>query len=163
VIVSWKIRNLEKLNEFLKKLPYGGVRIALKAFTEYVIGNESHGLKHNEPYKYVSRKRAYGQTFQSDKQRKYVMARIRSGEITPGKPNRTGNTSDGWQYTMVTDWNYSVNNPEPGAYWTRGDTGQARQPALVGWRKVTKVAMDNFAGGVRAAEAAISKWIKSNG
>lgn len=159
--VGFRVRGFERLNEWLKSLPRGGLQVALKAFVEYVIGNESHGLKHPEPYKYVSRKRAYGQTFQSDAQRAYVMAKIKSGEITPGVENRSGISTDSWQYTMTTAWQYTITNPEPGAYWTRDDTGQARQPALVGWRKVSKVIADNFAGGIRAATAALSRWLKN--
>ncbi len=151
----------ETVQQYLKTVPYGGLKVALKAFVEYVIGNASHGLKHPEPYKYVSREAAYGETFSSPKQRAYVMAKIRSGEITPGRSNRTGNSEEAWQYVMITDYNYTIVNPEPGAYWTRDDQGQANQPAMVGWRKTMAVVMDNMAGGMRAANAAVKKYFAS--
>jgi hypothetical protein len=159
--VNFKVRGIEKVNEFLASVPRGGVKIALQAFTEYVIGNESHGLKRPEPYKYITRKVAYGETFSSDAQRAYVMAKIRSGDITPGRENRTGNSEDAWQHVAVSEYNYKITNPEPGAYWTRDDYGQANQPALVGWRKVSQVISDNFDGGVRAATARLNEWLKS--
>lgn len=161
--VNFKVRGVEELQAFLKELPRGGVRVALKAFTEYVIGNESHGLKHPDPYKYVARKAAYGQTFKSAAQRGYVMARIREGTITPGTPQRTGESTNAWQYVAVSDWNYRITNPTAGAYFTRDEKGQAAQPRLVGWRKVTQVILDNMTGGIRAATAALNAWVKSRG
>ena len=169
--VNFKIRGVKEFNDFLKTIPHGGLRIALRAFTEYVIGNESHGLKHPDPYKYASRAKAYGSTgarfangnpvpdgYFSAKQFRYVAAKTHG--FTDRGSKRAGVSEDAWQYVEVSDWNYKIVNPEPGAYWTRDDYGQARQPALVGWRKVTKTIMDNFAGGVRSANAALSAWLK---
>lgn len=157
--VKFNVRGVKELQTFLKTVPRGTVYSALKAFTEYVIGNEFHGLKHNETYKYVSRKTAYGQTFVSDKQRRWFFANNMQDKIGN---NRTGRTSDGWQYVMKSDYRFTITNPEPGAYWTRDDKGQARQPAMVGWRKITQVIADNFDGAIRSATAAVSRWLKEN-
>jgi hypothetical protein len=113
--VRFVVRNVEELQAWLKTVPLGTLRAGLRAFTEYVIGNETHGLKHPDPYKYVSRESAYGYTFKSDKQRRYVMAKIRSGEITPGQENRTGRSEEAWQYVARTEYNYTITNPEKGA------------------------------------------------
>jgi hypothetical protein len=160
--VNFKVRGIEELQKFLESLPRGAVRIALKAFTEYVIGDENHGLKHPDPYKFVTRKSAYGFSFFTDKQRRWFFANLNDDESNELKigDNRTGTSEDAWQFVMVSDWNIRITNPEPGAYFTRDDSGQARQPEKVGWRKTTKVIMDNFAGGVRAANTAINEWLK---
>ena len=160
-MVSFKVRGIEQLQAFLRELPRGGVRVALQAFTEYVIGDDSHGLKHPDAYHYVPRADAYGQTFQSDAQRRFVMAGIADGTITPGQENRSGRSTGAWQYAAVSDWNYTITNPEPGAYYTRDDSGQAAQPGMAGWRKTTAVIMDNMSGGLRAAVAALNDWISS--
>ena len=114
--ISYNVRNLEAVQAFLKSLPHGGIKRVLEAMVIYFIGDASHGLVHYEPYKYITRKQAYGKTFESDKQRRYVMAKIRSGEITPGKENRTGVTAMGWHYVILNDWQYRIVNPEKGAY-----------------------------------------------
>ena len=52
--VKFRVRNVKAVQDFLKSVPRGAVPVALKAFAEYVLGNDRHGLRHNEPYKYVS-------------------------------------------------------------------------------------------------------------
>lgn len=157
------IRNSKEIQAFLKELPRGTLRVALEAMALYFLGDSSHGLKHNDPYKYVTRKRAYGVTFFSPAQRAYVMGKIRSGEITPGTPNRTGKTAAAWEAIPTNNgYGYSLVNETRGAYYTRSDKGQARQPALVGWRKASKVVTDNMRGAIRSAISAVNKWIKEN-
>jgi hypothetical protein len=170
VQIKANVRDIEALQAYLKTVPRGTLRVALKAFTVYIIGDERHGLKHEEPYKYVSRKRAYGNVssdgapagYFSWKQFRYVMAKIHKGEITPGTANRSHASSRGYGY-KETNRGYGMNitNEERGAYYTRDDKGQARQPALVGWRKVSKVVADNLKGGMKAARAAVNQFLRS--
>lgn len=155
------IRGVEEIQAFLKALPYGVVKVALPAIAEWMIGTPQRGLMHYQAYKYITRKRAYGQTFSSDKQRRYVMAMIREGRIDPGYPHRTGRTQRAW--TMkVTNNGYRVNikNKEKGAYYTRHDTRQARLNALAGWVKVREVISNNMAGAFRHARAAVRAYLK---
>ena len=158
--VKVSIRGVEAVQAFIRALPRGTVKVGLQAFTEYIIGNMGHGLKHYQPYKYISLKKAYG-GFASDKQRRYVMARIREGSIDPGVPHRTGNTQRAW--TMVETnggYGYTIKNPTEGAYFTASDEGQANLNALAGWRKVSKVIEDNLAGAMRHALAAVNAYLK---
>jgi hypothetical protein len=91
------------------------------------------------------------------------MAKIRSGEMKVGTNQRTGNTSAAWEMQEKNNgYAYSLVNNTAGAYYTRDDSGQARQPALVGWRKVSKVVADNMRGAIRHALAEVKKWIKEN-
>jgi hypothetical protein len=160
-MISFKVRNLDKVQEFIKTVPRGAVKVALDALVVYLIGNEQHGLRHDAPYKYITRKAAYGQTFQSARQRRYVMAAIRSGQITPGKPNRTGDAARGYMYTETNGgYGRTIQNSDVGAYYTQSDTGQARQPALVGWRKISQNISDNISGAMRSAQAAVNAWLK---
>jgi hypothetical protein len=159
--IRFNVRGVDKVQAYLKSLPRGVLRVALKAIGTYIIGDGSHGLSHPDPYRYVSRKRAYGKTFQSDAQRRYVMAKIRSGEITPGTPNRTGMSTSAWTMRETNNgYGLSLRNPTPGAYYTRSDSGQARQPGLVGWRKVSKVVADNIKGALRHANAAVAAFLR---
>ena len=157
-----QVRGVEKVQAFLASIPRGAMKIALTAVTEYIIGDASHGLKHNDPYRYVTRAAAYGQTFVSPQQRGYVMAKIRSGEIVPGQENRTGRTSDSYGYTETNNgYGMTILNPTAGAYYTRSDSGQAAQPEMVGWRKAAQVIADNINGAMRSAQARVNEWLKN--
>lgn len=173
--ISFKIRNVEKVEKFLNSLPYGVKRVALEALSMWLVGDSQSGLRHPEPYKYVSRKSAYGYTgakFESGKpvpagyfsaeQYRYVMARIASGDIKPGQNNRTGKSTDAWTYAPTSkgkDYRYRLINNTPGAYYTRDDKGQARQPAKVGWWNVSKVVQKNLSDAIKAAKVAVNQFL----
>jgi hypothetical protein len=160
--VKFSVRNVEKIQNYLKRVPRGALRTALLAATEYILGNKQHGLRHYSPYKYATRKSAYGFSFFSDKQRRYVMAKIRSGEIDPGVPHRTGETQRGWEFSAIGE-GYKINiiNATTSSYYTMDDYGQARQPAKVGWRKVSAVVASNLKGALRAATAAVNRYLNA--
>lgn len=132
----------------------------INAYADYLMGNERRGLKHYAPYRYVSRKAAYGKTWQSEKQRKYVMMLIKRGIITPGKPNRTRRTASGWQKKGAGNMVLLINR-SPGAVWLYDDRRQARQLALVGHRKKTEIIKSNRKGSTRAAQLALNRFVKS--
>lgn len=170
--ISFRPRNIEKVQKYLESLPLGVLKIGLIAITEYLIGDNSHGLKHPDPYKYASRAKAYGFTgakfengnpvpdgYFSAEQFRYVAA-ITKGFTMRG-PNRTGVSTDGWQYVEVTPYRIVINNPEPGSYWTQDDKGQAQQPANVGWRKVSVNISANIKGAMRHATAKVNDYLKS--
>ena len=157
---TFRPRNLEKVQKYLAALPRGVVRVALAALSEYLVGNEQHGLRHSEPYKYVSRKSAYGVSFFTPKQRRWFFWALNTGQIDPGSGKRTGATSEAWKAVpLAGGYQFKITNNTAGGYYTRDDAGQARQPAKVGWRKVSKVLADNYAGGIRAAVAAVKKYL----
>ncbi|HET8707381.1 MAG TPA: hypothetical protein VFM46_13840 [Pseudomonadales bacterium] len=85
------------------------------------------------PYKYVSRRSAYPEVYGwfSERQRRYVMARIRAGAITPGVSQRDGYTSRQW--TVSGRGPVTISNKAPHAGWLFSDKYQARQPKRVGW------------------------------
>lgn len=160
-MINFEVKGTTKVIQYLVNLPRKIRSVAMEAIVKYIVGDARHGMVHYEPYKYVTRKKAYGQTWASDKQRRYVMAKIRSGEITPGIPNRTGATAAGWSYARKDDLHWYIKNPTTGAYYTRGEPGQARLNKLVGWRQMTKVVMDNIKGALRAGKKAIRDLIDS--
>lgn len=160
--IRFKVRNVKAVQDFLKSVPRGAVRVAVQAFTEYVLGNDQHGLRHNEPYKYVTRKSAYGVSFFTEKQRRWFFWALNTGQIDPGSGKRTGETSKAWKAEPRNDgYRYTITNNTAGGYYTRDDYGQARQPAKVGWRKVSAVLTANYAGAIRAAVAAVKKYLQS--
>ena len=87
------------------------------------------------PYAYVPFKSAYGNWF-SDKQRKYVMAKIREGSIRPGAPSRTQALRNGWQVAQG-DGNTLITNNVPYAGYVIGDADQSRMHKKIGWWTVS--------------------------
>jgi len=155
---SINIRNVEKIQAYLKTVPRGTIRAAMEAIAEYIAGDESHGLKHYPGYKYVTRKSAYGMTFFTAKQRRWFWA---NGGPDMIGDNRTGRTADAWQVNPTNDgYRMSITNNTPGAYFTMHDFGQARQPARVGWRKVSEVVQSNLAGALRHANAMVKQFLQ---
>ena len=164
--IRFKVRGDEKVQAFLKSLPRGTMRTALDAIAQWLIGDSQKGLMHPEPYKYVSRKSAYGFAFFTDKQRRWFFWALGEGIINPGQNNRTGNSTGAWTYKPTETnkgYSYVLMNDTPGAYYTRSDKGQARQPAKVGWLKVSAVVAKNMAGALRAARAAVKLYLQSKG
>jgi hypothetical protein len=165
--INFNIRGLEAVKAFIRSIPRGAVRVGLKAFTEYIIGNSQHGLRHEEPYKFVSRAQAYGKVsdapagYFSWAQFRYVAAK--TDGFTNFPSYRPAQSSSSWTakesnggYTMT------ITNPAPSAYWQRDNEGQARQLGLVGWRKVIAVVADNYQGAIRSAVAAVKRFIEEN-
>jgi hypothetical protein len=159
--VKFKAHGIEPIMALLHKLPRGAAKAALAAISEYFIGSDKRGLRHAPNYKYVSRKKAYGQTFQSDKQRRWFFANKMQDKIGN---NRTGATQAGW-YSKVSKGGYGmvIGNDTPGAYYTMSDKGQAAQPAKVGWQKVSAVIESNIRGAMKAGIAAVGAFIKRGG
>ena len=153
------VRNIEEVKDWISALPRKFRGAASKAMAEWFIGNGQRGLKRYPPYKYITRQSAYGKTFVSDKQRRYVMARIREGTIDPGAPHRTGNYQRGWQAIDQGVKTQIVNNL-PYARFVGGDETQARLNAKVGWRTIGAIISTNIAGAIRHAQAAINKIVK---
>lgn len=94
--------------------------------------------KKQPPEKYVSRKRAYGQTFQSDKQRRFFFWALRTGKISVPY-NRTGKLAAGWKvrYNKSKGW-ATITNSVPYAPFVQG-FNQSKHENLVGWKRVVDI------------------------
>lgn len=155
-VISTAVRNLTPFKEFIDTLPRQYRGVAAEAVADDLIGTTYRGLKHYPPYKYITRTRAYGKPFVSDRQRRFVMGRIRDGRIDPGYPHRTGRYRRSWKRTGsgVTS---RIEGEFPHEGWTN------RQAALVGWRDVDEIIQSNETHAVVAAERAIQRVIDAKG
>lgn len=157
----------EQTIAWIKKLPRGVKFVAMKAFAEYVVGNDRRGLKHAAKQKYVRRAIAYGRqpTAQGEetpppegyfswRQFRFV-AKITDGFTK--QYQRTGKMVSAWTIKAEnSDWrSVSVKNQSPGAEWVFSEN-QARQIGLVGWRKISQVVSDNIKGAHRAAQQGVN-------
>ena len=162
-MIKTSVRGIEQLKALFKRVPVEIRKGAVEEATKYLIGDSSHGLKHMVKYRYVSRKDAYGHTFVSDKQRKYVMARIREGSINPGSGYRSGQMVAGWGYTKQGGgYGATIYNKAKGAEFVYGDDTQARQITMVGHRKISEIISTNIAGAMQKVNQFVARWIKAN-
>jgi hypothetical protein len=151
-------RGIPELQAWLQSLGRGAKGEATRAVAEYIVGDQTHGLAHYSPYKYITMKKAYG-GFVSDKQRRYVMAMIGEGKINPGYPQRTGEMQRGWTYKQKGSA-YTITNETPYAKYVVGDNDQSNMHNLIGWRKTAETIKDNLLGAYRHANAKLREWLK---
>ena len=114
-------------------------------------------IKKYPSYSYVSFKSAYGGWF-SDKQRKYVMARIKEGSIRPGTPNRSGRFGQGWK---VIDKGTSsmIVNEVPYSGYLMG-SGQARMHKKIGWKQIPEWISNHMGNIIKAARQGLSDALR---
>ena len=155
--VGIEIAGLDELIEKLGQLPDEVQDEAIEAVNQYML----NVLKAYPPYAHVTFKSAYGGWF-SDKQRKYVMARIREGTIRPGQPSRTQQFAQGWDVLGYGRNSIIVNQTPYGPYLV-GDTEQARMPQKIGWRKLSDTVKGRMTEIVRRADAGVKNAIKKLG
>jgi hypothetical protein len=148
--ISISVKGVEKVQGMLRKIPIGAKGVVAYAVALYLLGNESHGLKHYAPYKHVSRKRAYGVTFFSDKQRRWWWAN------QPSIPyRRTGAQGKAWGIEGRST-NVRLVNRDPSVQFTRGQTNLHR---LMGWQTAMGTIRSNLKGALRAGWAALKAFI----
>jgi hypothetical protein len=137
-----------------------GIKItAVRAFDEYLIGDETHGLKHNPARVEHGPNNPY--RWQSDKQRKAYFA---TGGFGGGIPyTRTGGLAAGWKYTEQ-DSNYTTSkiyNEVPSARYVQGRDIQ-RGHIADGWRTMWDVISTNLAGAKRHAQAKVKEYLATH-
>lgn len=152
----------------------------VKVYIENISDNVSHvavnavarlfkiELQVDQAYKYASRRGAYGKVssdgapdgYFSWKQFRYVAWKTKG--FTDIGNKRTGASSDAWHYADINAGEKTgyIMNPSKGAYYTRSDYGQARQPANVGWKKISVILAENIAEAAQAALKAVSDFLK---
>ena len=159
-MIQVTIRNAEKVAAFLKSVPVNTKKIAHHSVLVYTMGNKGHGLMHYVPYKHITVKQAGG--WKSDKQRRYVMAKIREGKIDPGVPHRTGEMQRAWDIQRMGDQERII-NPLGYPNFVMQDEEQTLGHKKRGWRVVSVVVKNNIAGALRYANAEVQKWLNEHG
>jgi hypothetical protein len=137
------------LQKFITSLPENSRAKATVHVSQFLV-KRFYESDYTQPYRYISRKNAYGNYhghnaggWKSDKQRRFVMAKIRSGEFTPGSPNRSGAIAEGWK-VRGKGGNSQIYNAAPGAVWVHDNDFQAMQPAMAGWPPTDDMIEENI-------------------
>jgi len=153
-----------KLTQYLVNLPKRFRSTAMNVAAKFFIGDAGHGLKHEPAWKFVSRAQAYGKVsdappgYFSWKQFRYVAWKTKGFTEIPYK--RTHGISDAWKIQESGNWMHvKITNDADGVAWVMGDK-QARQPALVGWRKYAAIIKSNMRGAIHQAQLAVNRMLK---
>lgn len=155
--IKISMRGQKEIIDFLSILPRGVKIAAMSAYAEYLIGDESHGLKYNPPRVTHDADNPY--LWQSEKQRRAFFATDGFGGGIPHE--RTGETTNAWTL-QVKDSNWTsakIVNDSPGAYWVQGE-GQQRGHKADGWRRDVAIIASNAAGAMSKAIAAVQAWLQ---
>ena len=155
--VGIEISGLDELIAKLEALPEEVQDEAIEAVNAYML----NVLKLYPPYLHVPYKTAYGGWF-SDKQRKYVMARIREGTIRPGQSSRTQQFAQGWDVLGYGRKSMIVNQTPYGPYLV-GDADQSRMPKKIGWKKLGDTIKERMEQIIRHADIGVKNAIKKLG
>ena len=121
----------EAVYNLLVNLPQAVQDAALEEAYEYLI----NVLRAYPPQRYVTRASAYGQTFFTDRQRRWFFAALNSGEINVPY-QRTQGLRRAWNKHGFGQ-NAKLINNTPGAEYVIGDK-QSRHEERVGWKTVDK-------------------------
>jgi hypothetical protein len=161
---------IPQVQAFLREFPKEIRPVAIDALAIYLLGDESHGLKHEPSYKYVNRYAGFpGLSFvtstgkivpgyASQAQFNYVHAMVSLGQMQPGQDNRTHDLVNAWE-AIETGNGKTLTNTDPAAPWVIG-TYQTRMHDLIGWRMAWDNINDNLNGGMRAAVTAVNAKLK---
>jgi len=168
--IRYNIVNADKVAEYIKSLPRGIKAAAMRAISEYIIGNGQHGLKHDVAYKYVPRNRipvatliTYGplkgkivRGYFSSKQYYYVTWALRTGRMKIGRKNDPTKYSQSWRWEQKdSKWDRTqVQGKLP------FDRFPSRHNMLAGWRHYLEVVQSNMKGAMQEAQRKVDEFIK---
>ena len=162
-MIKYNVRTTPtNLQEIIGNAPLKARGDMTEAAAVVLVGDERKGLQHYPPKKYVTRKRAYGFFAFTDRQRRFLWAKIKSGEIVPGQYKQTKRLQRGW-YVLKQGAKTQVRNLEYYSQFVQGDKEQSRHEKLAGWRTVSVVASDMEKSMGAAAEKAMQEYLDKRG
>lgn len=155
VVYKGKKLRIGSIGETIAQLPKNIRGKALEPVAQYYLKQ----FKKYPRYKYKSRAGAYPEVngYFSDKQRRFVMAGIADGRITPGRSQRTNALREGW-HIEGKNTPLKIVNDEDGAVFAFDPVYQARQLDAVGWKDLDEMTQENEQG----AFEELIKWMNKN-
>lgn len=134
-----KIEGMAEARKALQRMErLEGVKDGLVSAAVYLKGKFSE----YPPQKRIARKRVYGETFKSDKQRRYVFAAMKRGEIPYMRGTSAKSQALGRRWARETrrgGLEQVIGNNARYAEYVQGDE-QSEYMRRVGWRKMSDIA-----------------------
>ena len=155
--IKFSVRGVEEIKALLRSLPRGVKVHAMKAYSEYLVGDSNRGLKH-EPAQ-VTHDASNPYKWTSAKQRAAFFATDGFGQGIPTQRTHEGVNS--WTVTTK-DSNWTQVKIEGGNKFVQGDA-QQRGHAADGWRYYWDIVTTNMTGAMRAALSAVDTFLNTKG
>lgn len=157
-MIQVEIRGIPEVQRMLASVANPAVRQeVLRSVGEYAQGQ----MRKYPDYTYVSRREAYGKTFQSDRQRRWFFAALRSGELVIPYP-RTGTLRRGWKVEPRGADDMALRNDTPYGRFVQ-NSPQARMMTLRQWRSLQTMLYQEKAQIQRIASEAWNRALKRLG
>lgn len=152
--------NVEVIANRLSELPKDAKNYGVEGANEVIVDVAQNDFP---AYRYVSRFNAYpmapaGPGWFSDKQRRYVMARIASGEISI--PYRSTHALRYTWRSVGAGWRQKVVNDHKAAIHAYGNNTQCAQLEMVGWKKAEQLVYENIHKIVSGFDNGVKKAIR---
>jgi hypothetical protein len=161
-MIDTEVKGIKEIEAKIAALPVKVAEAGVEYSTNYLLGVLVN--KEIPRYKYASRAAAYPNApaapgWFSEKQRRYVMMLIKRGDIKIPytRAGKAGGIQSRWKIEG-TGVKLRIVNDSPEAVFLYDDRLQARQPAMVGWKKIgviiaeyNKRMLSSFDRGVKAA------------
>lgn len=140
----------------LSKLPVEAANYAIGDVQDYML----NVMRSDQPSPtFVSRKEAYGKSYFSESQRRFLGWLYSEGKVPY---HRTQEFSRAWHIVKRGLFGYIVNNA-PGAVYVVGERKQSRHEAMVGWKKASQQIADRRDKINAIIDAAAKKAIRKLG
>ena len=135
--IDVNISGMDKIVDKLKKLPAAVGDAATEAGSKYLLNVLVN--KEIPTYRHVTRAQAYGSTFSSDKQRRFVFAALRDGRIVVPYQRRgkSGGVQSAWEI-HGSGKQVTITNGDPAAKWIYSEM-QANLNRMIGWLRVSQI------------------------
>jgi hypothetical protein len=159
------VRDIERIKGKLAGLSDGAGTAGITASTNYLV--RVLVRKEIPKWKRVTRREAFGQTFKSDRQRRWFFANFRD-LIKYGAPmpwyqrhSPTGGVGGSWSISGK-GLDQTITNLKPYARYLYGER-QSRLHARIGYRKMSVIVTDNTPGMVRSFVGGVKTYIRKRG
>ena len=155
-MIGFETEGIPELREKLKRL--GGTE-PRREMSEDVAKMLRDEMQKYPPMRHVTRKQAYGRSFESDKQRRWFFASLADGSLTlPYR--RTGQYRLGWEVMPFGATNYIVVNDHPAAKYLQDAPTQSRMAKLIGWKTWQEI-LQRKSDKIRyTANRVLDKWVR---
>jgi len=155
--MTFKIEGVERVSRKLGAVVDPGFLRAQAMAAGMTIANK---MKEYPVQKRVTRKQAFGRSFESDKQRRYFFAALRDGKIrVPYRRAMSGGLAGKWRVKSSGVTGAEIQNVAPYGQWVQGERSQSRMMQMIGWPTLERTARDMMDEIVRKLRAQIRrKW-----
>ena len=157
-LIGVEVTGLKELQRAIDKLGELAIPEGAQAVAEYMLNVE----KAYTPYQAITRKSVYGQSFQSDKQRRWFFAALASGEINVPY-QRTQALRNAWQILGKGTYNVLLVNTAQHAQYVKEEGSQNRLLQRMGWKTIMQDIEEHSSKIYKTAVGAMTKTLKKVG